>query len=76
MEAGMANSRSNLQRLVRIVALTALTIIGVAPARGQDIKYREDPEAAKRMTQLLKDWDPKPMVHLKARGAAGKVLRI
>jgi predicted TIM-barrel fold metal-dependent hydrolase len=66
MEAGMANSGSNLQRLVRMVALTALTITGVAPARGQDIKYGEDLEAAKRMTLLLKDWDPKPMVHVKA----------
>jgi predicted TIM-barrel fold metal-dependent hydrolase len=62
----MANSGSNLQRLVRMVALTALTITGVAPARGQDIKYGEDLEAAKRMTLLLKDWDPKPMVHVKA----------
>jgi predicted TIM-barrel fold metal-dependent hydrolase len=33
---------------------------------GQDIQYKEDPDAGKRMTLLLKDWDPTPMVHLQA----------
>jgi len=55
----------NLQRLGRIVALIALVGTRAPLAHGQDIQYREDPQAAKRMTLLLKDWDPKPMVHLK-----------
>jgi uncharacterized protein len=62
----MGKSRRNLQRLARIVALIALVGARAPLAHGQDIQYREDPEAAKRMTLLLKDWDPKPMVHLKA----------
>jgi len=42
-----------------------LLIIGIASvAIGQDIAYKEDPEAAKRMTLLLKDFEPHPMVHL------------
>ncbi len=61
----MAMRRSNLRRLATIAALTALVSARVPMAQGQDIQYREDPEAAKRMTLLLKDWDPKPMVHLK-----------
>ena len=36
----------------------------VTPVRGQEIKYKQDPDAEKRTTLLLKDWDPKPMVHL------------
>jgi predicted TIM-barrel fold metal-dependent hydrolase len=62
----MGMSRSNLQRLAKIAAFTALVGTRAPLAHGQDIQYREDPEAAKRMTLLLKDWDPKPMVHLKA----------
>jgi predicted TIM-barrel fold metal-dependent hydrolase len=42
-----------------------LLIIGIASvAIGQDIAYKEDPDAAKRMTLLLKDFEPHPMVHL------------
>jgi len=62
----MQKSRSNLRRLARIAAFIALIATRAPLAHGQDIQYREDPEAAKRMTLLLKDWDPKPMVHLKA----------
>jgi predicted TIM-barrel fold metal-dependent hydrolase len=62
----MRKSRSNLRRLARIAAFIALIATRSPLARGQDIQYREDPEAAKRMTLLLKDWDPKPMVHVKA----------
>ena len=61
----MQKGGSNLQRLGRTVALIALVGTRAPLAHGQDIQYREDPEAAKRMTLLLKDWDPKPMVHLK-----------
>jgi predicted TIM-barrel fold metal-dependent hydrolase len=50
--------------LTQSVALAALVAASHAPALGQDIQYREDPEAAKRMTLLLKDWDPTPMLHV------------
>jgi predicted TIM-barrel fold metal-dependent hydrolase len=36
----------------------------VSLAMSQDIAYKEDPNAAKRMTLLLKDFDPHPMVRL------------
>ncbi len=39
---------------------------GVRLARSQEIKYSADPNADKRMTLLLKDYDPHPMVHLAA----------
>ncbi len=48
---------------MQIWALAALVGALQARALGQDIQYREDPEAEKRMTLLLKDWDPKPMLH-------------
>src|SRR5262249_50018886 len=32
-------------------------------AAGQDIQYTPDPNAAKNMTLLLKDWAPVPMLH-------------
>jgi len=32
----------------------------------QDIKYVQDPNASKNMTLLLKDFDPKPMLHVEA----------
>lgn len=42
-----------------------LVIVGIASVSiGQDIVYKEDPDAAKRMMLLLKDFEPYPMVHL------------
>jgi predicted TIM-barrel fold metal-dependent hydrolase len=42
-----------------------VVIAGIASVSiGQDIAYKEDPDAAKRMTLLLKDFEPHPMVHL------------
>ncbi len=42
-----------------------LVIAGiVSVAMSQDIAYKEDPNAAGRMTLLLKDFEPRPMVHL------------
>jgi hypothetical protein len=43
--------------------LATLAAINQASASAQDIQYRGDPNAEKRMTLLLKDWDPKPMLH-------------
>lgn len=34
------------------------------PTLSQDITYTSDPNAAKNMTLLLKDFDPKPMLHV------------
>ena len=36
-------------------------------AVGQEIKYKSDPNAAKKKTLLLKDFDPKPMLHTATR---------
>jgi predicted TIM-barrel fold metal-dependent hydrolase len=33
-------------------------------ARGQEINYQQDPNAGKRMTLLLKDFEPRSMAHL------------
>lgn len=52
-----------------LILLAALTVSAVAvsrPTPAQDIQYREDPDAAKHMNLLLKDWDPKPMIHVPA----------
>jgi predicted TIM-barrel fold metal-dependent hydrolase len=51
-------------RLAMGLLLGTLTAALATPVRGQEIKDRLDPDAEKRMTLLLKDWDPKPMVHL------------
>lgn len=52
-----------VRRLAMGFLLGTLAAI-VTPVRGQEIKYKQDPDAEKRTTLLLKDWDPKPMVHL------------
>jgi predicted TIM-barrel fold metal-dependent hydrolase len=58
---------TNKLRLVRwptrIAAVAIMVAASRPPSFGQDIQYREDPDAGKRMTLLLKDWDPKPMLH-------------
>jgi len=51
-------------RLALAALLATLSTASAMPALGQDIEYRQAPDADKRMTLLLKDWDPKPMVHL------------
>ena len=50
-------------RLILQAGLTASALTLPATILGQDIQYREDPEASKRMNLLLKDWEPKPMLH-------------
>jgi predicted TIM-barrel fold metal-dependent hydrolase len=37
---------------------------GLQLAQSQEIKYSQDPNAGKRMTLLLKDFDPKSMLHV------------
>ena len=62
----MTNAHYILCRLPHTAILSAVLLVVSRPVCGQQIQYREDPDAAKRMTLLLKDWDPKPMVHLPA----------
>jgi predicted TIM-barrel fold metal-dependent hydrolase len=52
-------------RLKYLAICLCVLIVGIASVSiGQDIAYKEDPDAAKRMTLLLKDFEPHPMVHL------------
>ena len=56
-------------RLAKLSAgMVLLLLIGGALnlARSQEIKYSQDPNADKRMTLLLKDFDPRSMAHLAA----------
>ncbi len=46
-----------------LVAAALVSIGGVQISRTQEIKYSQDPNAGKKMTLLLKDFDPKPMLH-------------
>jgi predicted TIM-barrel fold metal-dependent hydrolase len=62
----MTNTLRFMRRLAGIGTLAVLAMTTLQPAYGQDIQYRRDPDAAKRMTLFLKDWEPKPMVHLPA----------
>lgn len=62
----MVSEPRSWRRVARILALLAVAVTAAAASVAQDIQYKEDPDAAKRMTLLLKDWDPKPMLHLKA----------
>ena len=59
----MTNKLCWQERMAHIAALATLVAINQASASAQDIQYRGDPNAEKRMTLLLKDWDPKPMLH-------------
>ncbi|MGB9433469.1 MAG: amidohydrolase family protein, partial [Candidatus Acidiferrum sp.] len=57
------NLSRNRPRARRFVLTVILTAIGVLPATAQDLKYQPDPQAADHMTLLLKDYDPKSMLH-------------
>src|SRR3984893_7163400 len=62
----MTNILRIVRRLTSFAWLAVLAMAAWQPAYGQDIQYRQDPDARKRMTLLLKDWEPKSMVHLPA----------
>jgi predicted TIM-barrel fold metal-dependent hydrolase len=55
----------HMRMLAYAAAILALVLSAAAfdGALGQEIKYRQDPDAAKRMNLLLKDFDPQPMLH-------------
>jgi predicted TIM-barrel fold metal-dependent hydrolase len=61
-----ASSRSHRIRRVAVGLALGLLIswAGLQLAQSQEIKYSQDPNAGKRMTLLLKDFDPKPMLHV------------
>jgi hypothetical protein len=50
--------------ILKTLAMCLFSAAVISSPAGQDIVYKEDPEATKRMTLLLKDFDPHPMVHL------------
>ena len=65
----------SLRRLTRSTAiLIALALTGLfflkfagqSQEPGWSIQHQEDPNAAKRMTVLLKDFEPRPMLHVAA----------
>lgn len=61
--ASQPAARKFLGRVAIRAVLALLLLAGSRPAKSQDIEYRQDPDAAKKMTLLLKDFDPKPMLH-------------
>jgi predicted TIM-barrel fold metal-dependent hydrolase len=63
------SSKPGAKMSAKHVAITLCTLMaGVASVSiGQDIAYKEDPDAAKPMTLLLKDFEPHAMVHLAVR---------
>ena len=62
----MTNKLRMMRRLIPIAILWAAVSSPQPLVYGQDIRNREGPDAGKRMTLLLKDWNPTPMVHLPA----------
>ena len=48
---------------MKLLVLTSMLIALAGAARGQEITYSSDPNADKRMTLLLKDFDPHSMLH-------------
>ena len=62
----MTCNRDAARKLALALLLGMLAVAGATPTNGQEIKYSQDPNADKRMTLLLKDWDPTSMVHLQA----------
>jgi predicted TIM-barrel fold metal-dependent hydrolase len=56
---------SHIGRYMVLAVGVAILLIPAALmlAQSQDITYKQDPNAAKRMTLLLKDFAPKPMLH-------------
>jgi predicted TIM-barrel fold metal-dependent hydrolase len=50
--------------LIAVLLLILVTVAGLSLVLSQEIKYSQDPAAAKRMTLLLKDYDPKSMLHV------------
>jgi len=52
-------ARLSIRLLLLLLIAGALNL-----APGQEIKYNQDPHADRRMTLLLKDYNPRPMLHV------------
>jgi predicted TIM-barrel fold metal-dependent hydrolase len=63
MNSSLRNNRQNARISTLFLVLAAIGPAAVA----QEINYSQDSQAEKRMTLLLKDWNPKAMVHLAQR---------
>jgi hypothetical protein len=63
MNSSLRNNRQNARISTLFPVLAAIGPAAVA----QEINYSQDSQAEKRMTLLLKDWNPKAMVHLAQR---------
>jgi predicted TIM-barrel fold metal-dependent hydrolase len=63
MNSSLRNNGQNARISTLFLVLAAIGPVVAA----QEINYRQDSQAEKRMTLLLKDWNPKAMVHLAQR---------
>jgi predicted TIM-barrel fold metal-dependent hydrolase len=60
----MTHKQTRQFRLLHFAAMCIAVANFLPSACAQEIQYKEDPNADKRMTLRLKDWDPVPRVHL------------
>jgi len=58
---------SSLRNNGQNARISTLFLVLAPVVAAQEINYRQDSQAEKRMTLLLKDWNPKAMVHLAQR---------
>jgi predicted TIM-barrel fold metal-dependent hydrolase len=54
------------RRFAPLIFTLTILLAGAAPTRSQDIQYKSDPDAARKTTLLLKDFEPKSMLHVPA----------
>ena len=57
-----ANSK-HVAAALAIVMIPAVLLVARSRSQSQDITYKQDPNASQRMTLLLKDFAPRPMLH-------------
>jgi hypothetical protein len=57
------SAKFKLVAALAIVIVPAALLVARSSSQGQDITYKQDPNASKRMTLLLKDFAPKLMLH-------------
>jgi hypothetical protein len=69
----MTNKLCWQERMAHFAALATLVAINQASASAQDIQYRGDPNAEKRMTLLLKDSKPATSIFPARAFRAGKM---
>ncbi|MGB2625220.1 MAG: amidohydrolase family protein [Candidatus Acidiferrum sp.] len=66
--SGLWYYRTSVSRTGMVQLYLSIFLLLALPrvSSGQDIQYSQDPDAAKHMTLLLKDFDPVPMLHVPA----------